>query len=162
MPRLQSDQCYQIVGAVDVAPVLAVWDRLAFLSINYHLDGSDTNKPACDVVLSDKFPAEVKALIDGLGLGGTLGRAVIRRLPPHRGIPLHVDAWMPNELNWRRFQVPLITHPDIVMRWPDDDVAVHLEVGNVYEVRYDRPHEVVNPTAIGRTHIQVDQIEATI
>lgn len=162
MPRLTDDQCYTLVKAVDVGPVLAIWDRLPFMSINYHLDGSDPNKPACDVVLSAKFQPEVLALLDDLDLGGKIGRAVIRRLPPHRGIPLHTDAWMPGELNWRRFQIPLVTHPDIRMRWPADNVDVHLEVGNVYEVRYDRPHEVVNPTPVPRAHLQVDQIDATV
>lgn len=162
MPGLRSDQCCQIVKSVDVGPILAIWDRLPFMSINYHLDGSDPNKPACDVVLENKFPPEVKDFVAGLGLGGQTGRVVMRRLPIKRGIPAHVDAWMPGETNWRRFQIPLITHPDIRMRWPDEGVDVHLEVGHVYEVRYDRLHEVVNPTEIQRTHMQIDQVDATI
>lgn len=161
MPRLADDQCYQIVRAVDVAPVISIIDRLPFMGINYHLDGSDPNKPACDVVLSANFPPEVKALLASLDLGGKPGRAVIRRLNPGQNIPLHTDAWMPSEADWRRFQVPLLTSPDVLMRWPADNVSLHLEVGTVYEVRYDRPHEVVNPTST-RIHLQVDQIDATV
>ena len=162
MPRLRDDQCYQIVKAVDVGPILSAWDRLPFFSINHNLDGSDPNKPPCDVVLQDKYPPEIREFIVGLALGGRLGRSVIRRLDPGRGIPAHTDAWMPGELNWRRFQVPLVTHPDIVMCWRDYAVTVHLEVGKLYEVRFDRTHEVINPTASYRTHLQIDQIDATI
>ncbi len=162
MPKLGDDQCYQIVATINVVPVVAILGRLQFMSINYHLDGSDPNKPACDIVLENKFPAEMRAFMAGLGLGGETGRAILRRLPPKRGIPAHVDAWMPNEADWRRFQVPLLTHPDILMRWPDDGVSVHLEPGNVYEVRFDRTHEVINPTDVARVHLQIDQVNATI
>lgn len=162
MPRLRDDQCVQVVRAVDVAPVVAVLGALPFMSINYHLDGTDPNKPPCDVVLENKFPPEVRAFVSDLGLGGTTGRLLIRRLQPGYGIPLHTDAWMPGEINWRRFQVPLVSDPAIVMRWPDDDVSIHLAPGHLYEVRYDRPHEVLNPTATARTHLQIDQVNATI
>jgi len=162
MSGLGDDQCYQVVAQVDVAPVLSILDRLPFMSINYHLDGTDPNKPACDVVLKASFPPELNEFVAGLGLGGTTGRVILRRLPPNRGIPAHVDAWMPGEINWRRFQIPIVTHQDILMRWPNDNVAVHLEVGNIYEVRYDRLHDVINPTAVARVHMQVDQVDATI
>jgi hypothetical protein len=163
MPRLADNQCYQVVKAgVDVAPIVALLDRLPFMGINYHIPaGSDPNRPACDVVLADKFPPDLLAFIGQLDLGGTTGRMVIRRLNPGQNIPLHTDAWMPGELNWRRFQIPLVSAPDVRMRWPNDGADVHLEPGNVYEVRYDRPHEVVNPSAT-RIHLQIDQIDATI
>ena len=163
MPGLRSDQCFQIVGPVDVRPVLAVLGDLPFFGINYHIpEGSDPNKPACDVVLQSQFPPEVQAFVAGLGLGGETGRVILRRLPPCRGIPPHTDDWMPGEANWRRFQIPIVTHPDIRMRWPDDGADVHLKVGSIYEVRYDRTHEVVNPTKVQRVHLQVDQVNATI
>lgn len=162
MPKLADQECFQVVKPVNVEPVVAILDRLQFVSINYHLPTPDPNKPPCAVVLQDKFPAELKALIESLELGGRLGRAVLRRLDPGRGIPAHTDAWMPSEANWRRFQVPLVSHPDIKMRWPDDGVEVHLQPGFLYEVRFDRTHEVVNPTDCARTHLQLDQIDATI
>ena len=81
----------------------------------------------------------------------------------HSGIGLHIDTWIAERgLDVRRFQVPITTHPDIVMRWPDDGIEVHLEPGWVYEVRHDRIHEVVNDTDTDRIHIQVDQMGATV
>lgn len=162
MPGLRSDQCYQVIKPVNVEPVVAILDRLQFVSINYHLPTPDPNKPPCAIILENKFPPEIKQLIAELGLGGKPGRAILRRLDAGRGIPAHTDAWMPGEANWRRFQVPLVSHPDILMRWPDDGVEVHLVPGNLYEVRFDRAHEVVNPTDCARIHLQVDQIDATI
>lgn len=149
-----------MVKAVDISAVLAVFEQLPFVAVSH--GSTDPNKPPCSVVLSDKFPREVTALLDGLGLGGSLGRAIIRKLYAFHGIPLHVDAWMPKEADWRRFQLPLVTHQDIKMRWPEDGVEVHLAPGNLYEVRFDRPHEVVNPTPVERTHLQIDQVDATI
>lgn len=162
MPILGDHECYRVVKPVNVEPVVAILDRLQFVGINYHLAVPDPNKPPCSVVLSSKFTPEITSLIDGLELGGSLGRAILRRLDPGRGIPAHTDAWMPSEANWRRFQVPLVSHPDIKMRWPDDGVEVHLQPGFLYEVRFDRTHEVVNPTDCFRTHLQLDQIDATI
>lgn len=161
MGRLRDDQCYQRLGPAHIAPVLAVWDRLPFFYANQGGDPAKGQVP-CHVVLADKFPPELRALVASLNLGGSQGRAILRKLDPYQGIPAHVDAWMPAEANWRRFQVPLVSHPDIVMRWPDDGVAVHLALGSFYEVRFDRLHEVVNPTDTARTHLQIDQIDATI
>lgn len=162
MPRLADHQCYQLVRAVDVAPILAVLDRLPFMGINYHLDGSDPNKPACDVVVQSQFPREVIDFMADLGLGGAVGRAVFRRIHPGQHIPVHTDAWMPGEADWRRFQIPVVTDPAVVMEWPDDGVSVHLEAGNLYEVRYDRPHSVRQNGSRARVHIQIDQVGATI
>jgi len=89
-------------------------------------------------------------------------RMFLRKLMPGQNIEPHVDAWIPEDQHWRRFQVPLQTHPSVMMRWPDDGVEEHLEVGWLYEVRFDRTHEVVNPSSIERIHIQVDQMGATI
>lgn len=161
MPGLSADQCYAVLGPVDIAPVLAVWDKLPFFYAN---QGGDPNKGQvpCHVVLANKFPPELKALVASLKLGGEPGRMILRKLSAFQGIPPHTDTWMPGEMSWRRFQVPLVTHPDIKMRWPDDGVEVHLEAGRLYEVRYDRRHEVLNPTGTARTHLQIDQVDATI
>lgn len=155
---LDASECYRAIKPVAIGPVLSAMDRLSFVGVG----GSSPEKYKCDVVLAAHFPPEVLALISGLGLGGTLARAVIRRLAPKQGIPPHVDAWMPAEADWRRFQVPLVTHPSIVMRWPEDGVEVHLAAGNLYEVRFDRIHEVVNNADIERIHLQIDQVDATI
>jgi hypothetical protein len=82
---------------------------------------------------------------------------MVRKLGPHQGMAPHVDQWMPKEADWHRYQVPLVTHPDIVMRWPDDGIEVHLMPGRLYEIRFDRLHEVVNPTPYERIHLQIDQ-----
>jgi hypothetical protein len=162
MPILRDDQCYQVVAEVDIEPVLAVWDRLPFFTANVSGSASNPNSYMCDVVLSSEFTPELHDLIDKLGLGGSLARAVLRRLAPHQSIPPHIDTWMPAETNWRRFQVPLISHPSVIMRWPDDGQQVYLEPGFAYEVRYDRTHEVAHGADIERTHLQIDQVDATI
>lgn len=146
------------VKAVDIAPVRGVLQGLSFVAVGR----SSPEKYKCDVVLSQHFPAEVKTLLCGLDLGGQMARAVIRKLAPGQSIPPHIDAWMPSEVHWRRFQIPIVSHPDIKMRWPDDGVEEHLEPGYLYEVRFDRTHEVVNDTEHSRVHLQIDSVNATI
>lgn len=160
MARLADDQCYRIVGPLDIEPVLSSWDRLQFVAVNQ----TSPEKGRCNVVLQDKFSPALKALLASTTdvLGGSVARAILRQLPAGVGIHPHTDQWMPGEADWRRFQVPLVSHPDVKMRWPDDGVDVHLEPGFLYEVRFDRSHEVVNPTDTARTHLQIDQINATI
>lgn len=160
MPALASSQCYQAVKRVDISPCLAALDHLAFVHAQHK--GNYQGALSCDVVPKGALGPEIAAFIAKLDLGGRLGRALLRRLAPLQGIPPHTDEWMPDEADWRRFQVPLISHPDILMRWPDDGVEVHLEPGWLWEVRFDRLHEVVNPTSTARTHLQVDQIDATV
>ena len=160
MPSLRANQCYQICKPVDLSPILAVLDRLQFVFVNQ--GSTDVNKTPCRIVRPEKFPTELKQLIADLGLGGQAGRHMIRELKPRQGIAPHVDAWMPQESNWRRFQLPITSHPKIIMRWPDDDVSLHLEPGFLYEVRFDRRHEVVHGADVPRLHLQLDQIDATI
>ena len=158
MPRLSESEVYRKIKPVDLAPVLAIVDRLPFVSVNQ----GRADKYPCDVVLKVQFPPELVALMYGLDLGGYLARAVVRRLAPRQSIPPHTDQWMPGETDWRRFQVPIVTHPDIIMRWPEDDVSVHLEPGWLYEVRYNRTHEVIHGADYHRLHLQIDQVDATI
>lgn len=146
----------RLVKPVDIGPVLSTLDRLSFVSVN------QTAGYACDVVLQDKFTPELQHLLATLDLGGTLARAILRKLPPRQSIPPHVDDWMPEEADWHRFQVPIVTHPSIVMRWPDDGVAEHLAAGNLYEVCFSKTHEVINDADVARIHLQVDQVDATI
>ena len=160
MPGLRADQCYQVCKPVNLEPVLAILDRLPFVFVNQ--GSTDVNKTPARIVKPDKFPAEIKQLIADLGLGGRAGRHMIRELMPRQGIAPHIDEWMSTEKDWRRFQLPITSHPDIVMRWPDDGVSLHLEPGWLYEVRFDRLHEVINNAPIARLHLQIDQIDATI
>jgi hypothetical protein len=149
--------CYRLVKPIDIAPVLSIVDRLQFVSVN-----QGGAKYKCDVVLRDQLPKELKDLIASLELGGTQARAILRRLAPFQSIPPHVDDWMPQEADWHRFQVPLTSHPSILMRWPDDGVEAHLAPGFLYEVNFQRKHEVVHPADCYRIHLQIDQVDATI
>lgn len=154
------DECCRLIKPVDIGAVLGILDRLQFVHVNQ--GGTTSDRYGCDVVLQDKFPTELKQFLVDLNLGGDCARAILRRLPPRQSIPPHVDKWMPAEADWRRFQVPIITHPDIIMRWPDDDVSVHLAPGFLYEVRFDRTHQVDHNADIARIHLQIDQVNATI
>ena len=158
MPALGDRECYRLVKPIDVGPVLPLLDRLPFFSAG----NSSAEKYKCDVLLKSQFPSELAELLPSLGLGGDLARAVLRRLGPRQSIPPHTDKWMPAEADWRRFQLPLVTDPGIVMRWPDDGQEVHLQAGHLYEVRFDRTHEVVNDWGGERIHLQIDQVNATI
>ncbi len=101
-------------------------------------------------------------MLNCLRLGGKTERVFFRKLPPYQGIAAHVDDWIPEEADWRRFQVPLVSDPEIKMRWPDEGVETHLQPGFLYEVRFDRKHEVVHNADCSRIHMQIDQIDATI
>jgi hypothetical protein len=151
---LAEHEVYRRIKPVDLAPVLGVIHTLEF---------SDSGGVCAWVTKQGSVaPPELVRLIHSLQLGGQTRRCFCRKLMPHQGIPAHVDKWMPQELHWRRFQIPLVSHPDIKMRWPDDGIEVHLEPGYLYEVRFDRMHEVVNPTDRERIHLQIDQVNATI
>ena len=145
------------IKPVDISPVSGLAGSLQFIYVN-----AGTGKYPCHVVVGTGLPEEIKSFHEGLGLGGTLARLVLRKLMPGQSIPPHVDDWMPKERDWRRFQVPITSHPEIKMRWPDDGVEEHLAPGWLYEVRFDRTHEVVNPTDCERIHLQIDQVDATI
>lgn len=147
--------CYRIVTKVDVDPVLKVLDKLEF--VNSGGECAWVTKPG------SQAPSELLQLVRSANLGGTYKRMFCRKLLPKMSIPPHVDDhdWM-KEGNIRRFQVPLISHPDIKMRWPDDEVEVYLEPGYVYEVAYWKKHEVVHNADVSRIHIQIDMENATI
>ena len=158
MAGLGVSECFRCIKLVNIAPVLAILDRLPFFTANQ----SNVAKYQCDVVVRSQFTPELHAIIASLGLGGMQARVILRRLGARQSIPPHIDEWMPEQSKWRRFQVPLVSHPEIKMRWPNDGVEVHLAPGFLYEVRFDRLHEVVNPADVERIHLQVDQIDATI
>jgi hypothetical protein len=157
---LGPSEVYRRIKPVDLAPVLAALPRFQWVFVNQ--GSTDVNKTPCHVVLNGKFEPEVMKLYDDLELGGRPGRLLIRKLAPRQGLAPHVDAWMGDEHNWRRFQIPFTSHPDIVMRWPDAGVELHLEPGWLYEVRFDILHEVVHGADVDRIHFQVDQVDATI
>lgn len=97
-------------------------------------------------------PLWLGSFIHGLWLDGAIAYATVRKLPAYQGIPPHID---PGDRE-RRFHVPLVTHPDVTMRWPDDGVEVHLEAGWLYEVDFRRLHEIVHRAPIDRIHVQIN------
>lgn len=152
---LKPEECYRrIKPAPHIRHVLPILDRITW---------KDSGN-VCAIVSAPEVPLQRQfvMLLGKLGLGGVNKRMFLRKLPPGMGIAPHVDDWIPAEENWRRFHVPLITHPDILMRWPDDGQEVHLEAGWLWEVRVDRTHEVVHNADIDRIHIQIDQANATV
>lgn len=158
MAALGPDECCRLIRSVSIRAALADVEGLPF----FRAGGSRPGMYACDVVVQSQFTPALNDLLSGLELGGETARAVVRRLDPFQSIPVHVDDWMPEEADWRRFQVPLVTDPRVLMRWPDDGQEVHLAAGFLYEVRFDRPHEVANGWDGRRAHLQIDQINATI
>ena len=154
---LAQHEVYRRICTVDIGPVLGVLSKLNFIRV-----GHSRGMYPCDVCLRAHFPAEVEALVDSLPLGGDRARVIIRRLGARQSIPPHIDDWMPDKENWRRFQIPIVTNHGIMMRWPDDDVMIHLEAGYLWEVRFDRMHEVINEFDGDRIDIQIDQVGAVI
>ena len=157
---LEAHECYRNLGPVEIEPVVRELDALRFVD----------SGGVCAWVTDpkSKAPASLVALVRSLGLGGRSARMFCRRLAPGQSIAPHADSEIQHEGSrlkagdWRRFHVPLKSHPQIKMRWPEDGQELHLEPGWLYEVRYDRTHEVVNPTLCERIHIQIDQVGATI
>ena len=153
------DGCYRLIKTVDIEAVRLMMGRLPFMFVN---QGSK-EKGLCKACIETQFPPELKDFVKGLELGGRQARAVLRMLPRKQGIPPHQDKWMGEGQDWKRFQLPIVTHPSILMRWPDDQVTLHLEAGNLYEVNFNKTHEVVNEQdEVERIHLQIDQIDATI
>ena len=155
---LASTECYRRLTPVDITPLLEALSALQFVRAG-NMAGAP---PALVTIPSAELPATVTRFVESLGLGGVTHRRFFRRLKPGQGIPQHTDSWIPAGSNLQRFQVPVVSHPEILMRWPEDGIEYHLEPGYLYEVRYDRPHEVVNETTSERIHLQIDQIGATI
>jgi hypothetical protein len=86
---------------------------------------------------------------------GNIDLALLRSLPPGRNIPPHIDTVRGRGNRGRRYHVPLVTHPLVTMRWPDDGEEHHLEAGWLYEVDYTRLHEIVQGAPVDRVHVQV-------
>ena len=98
-------------------------------------------------------PAWMHPFIATLAPEGKVTFACLRKLPPYQNIPPHIDAWKNRPNVGKRFHVPLLTHPLVKMRWPDDGEEVHLEAGWLYEVCFTRLHEVVHLAPVDRVHL---------
>lgn len=137
------------IRPVDISAALAMLPGMTF-----H-DTGGTNGWLAD-------PAPLAGFVAGLGLAGAVLRTNVRKLPAGQGIPPHVDPKVHQSAKVRehRYHVPLVTHPAVAMRWPDEGVAVHLEAGWLYEVRVDKLHEVVHRAPTDRVHVVIDTGEA--
>ena len=145
------------IKLVDISPVLRVVDQLEF---------EDSGGKCAWVTKRDSAaPRELQILLATLGLGGEARRVFCRKLPPRVGIAPHVDDY---EAEWkiggilRRFHIPLLSDPRVRMCWPNDGIEVYLEPGYLWEVRFDRLHEVIHEADSPRIHLQIDQVNATI
>ncbi len=153
------NRSYELIRAVDITPILAVLPGLVFTAVN----SGSTNpaKSPCSVVVG-ALPQIITDTVAGLGLGGETKRILLRKLVPRQGMAPHIDQFLAAEADWRRFQLPLVTHASVRMRWPETGEEVHLEMGFLYEVDFSRLHEVVNGWDGERVHLQIDQVGATI
>lgn len=103
-------------------------------------------------------PAWLGEFVSSLELGRVL-LAVVRKLAPFHGIPPHIDTVRGKANTGRRYHIPLVTHPLVTMRWPDDGEEHHLEAGWLYEVDYTRLHEIVHRAPIDRIHVQINAVD---
>lgn len=154
---LAPHEVFKCIKPVNIEPVLRVVDRLEF--------EDSGGKCAWVTKRGSTAPSELIWLLASLGLGGESRRVFCRKLMPGQGIAAHVDNY---EAPWkiggtmRRFHVPLLSDPRVRMRWPDDGVEKYLEPGFLWEVRFDRLHEVIHEADVPRIHLQIDQVNATI
>jgi hypothetical protein len=154
---LAHHEVFKRIKPVDIAPVLRVIDRLEF--------ADSGGKCAWVTKPGSVAPPELTELLQGLQIGGQARRVFCRKLMPGQGIAAHVDDY---EAEWktggplRRFHVPLVSHPAVRMRWPAVGIEQYLEPGWLWEVRFDRLHEVVHEADVPRIHLQIDQVNATI
>lgn len=133
---------FEKIRKVDISLPLEMIPKSTFL------DTGGTNGWLCHGLWLQQFA-------DTLQLPGNVTHVVCRKLPAWQGIPPHVDRCGPYD---RRYHVPIITHPDIRMRWPEEDVEVHLEQGFLYEVCFSMMHEIVHHAPIDRVHVQIDTV----
>lgn len=98
-------------------------------------------------------PPWLAEFVDSLGIEGRVELALLRKLPPGRNIPPHIDTVRGRGNHGHRYHVPLVTHPLVTMRWPDDGEEHHLEAGWLYEVDYTRLHEIVHRAPVDRIHL---------
>lgn len=98
-------------------------------------------------------PPWLSEFVHDLNLRGIVLYSVLRKLPAWQGIPPHVDDGRVGE---QRFHVPLVTHPDVKMRWLDSEHEEHLEVGYLYQVDFTKTHEIVHCAPIDRVHVQIN------
>lgn len=140
-----AEQCYRKIRAVDIAGALSRLPGVAFVNTG------GTNGWVARPPWLGEFILSLKP-------EGRVTFTCLRKLPPYQNIPPHIDLWenIPNK--GKRYHVPLLTHPDVKMRWPDDGVEVHMEAGWLYEVCFTKLHEVVHLAAVDRVHLHYNVV----
>jgi len=110
----------------------------------------------------EPVPSWVLSFVARLPLKGQVLRTVLRKLQPGEGIPPHIDPIVQAHprLVEHRYHVPLVTHPLVTMRWPIEQIEVHLAAGCLYEVNHNQKiHEVIQHAPIDRVHLCIDTVE---
>lgn len=144
VPAVLNGRCFQRLAPVDIGWVLPLLAETAFINTG------GTNGWIAK-------PEWLDRLFTSVHLDGAMTFAVARMLPAGQGIPPHIDLWENIPNMGRRYHVPLVSDPNVMMCWPDDHVRVYLEPGWLWEVCFTKLHEVVNlaPTARIHAHFNV-------
>jgi aspartyl/asparaginyl beta-hydroxylase (cupin superfamily) len=85
--------------------------------------------------------------------GVQLGRVLITRLPPGKAITPHADGGAPVEF-YSRYQIVLQSQPGVIFRVGDE--RAQWKSGDVWLIRNDLEHEVINGSADDRLAMVVD------
>jgi len=139
-------KCYRKIRPIDISGPLSLLPTVNFV------DTKGTNGWVAK-------PDWLLPFIKTLEPPGKVTFICLRKLPPYQGIPPHIDLWGNTPNLGKRFHIPLITHPDVKMCWPDDGVEVHMEQGWLYEVDFLRLHEVVHLAPVDRIHLHYNVVE---
>lgn len=143
---IQENQgCYRKIRPVDISGILRLLPEVKF---------EDTGGPNGWIAR----PAWMAGFIESLNPEGRVTFTLLRKLPPFQNLPPHVDSYNNVPNIGKRFHVPLLTHPEVVMRWPNDDVEVHLEAGWLWEVCYTKLHEVAHRASVDRVHLHFNVV----
>jgi hypothetical protein len=89
----------------------------------------------------NKFHLNIENLLNGFII-----RSSIIRLEPSKHVHLHVDGTHPMFIYGRRIIVPIITNPDVIFKYQEDDEdrVYYLKEGVMYDTNGFIPHCTVN------------------
>lgn len=106
---------------------------------------------------SPDFPKDiVSRVLDAVTVFGPgyTNRVVLSCVPPGCEIKPHRDDFG-EEVRSRSVHchIPLTTHPDVIMGFPEHDIEAHMKAGHVYSMDETQVHYVKNPTETRRVHL---------
>jgi hypothetical protein len=139
--------CYRRLRPVNIAGILRKLPDTRFV---------DTGGP--NGWLAKPAPEWLRPFIETVDPGVRYTWPMIRKLPPFQNLPPHIDNFRNTPNLGMRRHVPLVSHPDVKMRWPEAGVEVWLEPGYLWEVQYDILHEVVHRAPIDRIHLHYNVV----